>query len=72
MGPYLLRDRLTAQRYHDFLETALSWLFEEVLLAVMQMLWFQNDEVPPRYGGRHLVMIEHGTFREVDWTLNGR
>jgi hypothetical protein len=34
MGPYLLPDRLTAQRYRDFLETVLPGLLEDVPLAV--------------------------------------
>jgi hypothetical protein len=42
VGPCLLPDRLTAQ-YHDFLETVLPGLLEDVLLAVMQRFWFQHD-----------------------------
>jgi hypothetical protein len=36
MGPYLLPDRLTAQLYHDFLETVTPGLLEDVPLAVRQ------------------------------------
>jgi hypothetical protein len=43
VGPYLLPDRLTAQRYRDFLETVLPGLLEDVPLAVRQRLWFQHD-----------------------------
>jgi hypothetical protein len=43
VGPYLLPDRLTAQRYHDFLETVLPGLLEDVPLAVRKSLWFQHD-----------------------------
>jgi hypothetical protein len=38
VGPYLLPDRLTAQRYRDFLETVLPGLLEVVSLAVRQRL----------------------------------
>jgi hypothetical protein len=43
VGPCLLPDRLTAQRYRDFLGTVLPELLEDVPLAVRQMLWFQHD-----------------------------
>jgi hypothetical protein len=33
-GPYLLPDRLIAQRHHDFLGTVLSGMLEDVPLAV--------------------------------------
>jgi hypothetical protein len=46
VGLYLLPDRLTAQRYRDFLETVLPGLFEDVPLAVRQWLWFQHDGAP--------------------------
>jgi hypothetical protein len=50
VGPYLLLDRLTAQRYRDFLETVLLVLLEDVPLAVRQRLWFQHDGAPACYG----------------------
>jgi hypothetical protein len=50
VGPYLLPDRLTAQRYRDFLETVLLGLLEDVPLAVRQRLWFQHDGAPAHYG----------------------
>jgi hypothetical protein len=49
VGPYLLPDRLTAQRYRDFLETLLPGLLESVPLAVTQT-WFQQDGTPEHYG----------------------
>jgi hypothetical protein len=36
VGPHLLPDRLTAQRYRDFPETVLPELLEDVPLAVRQ------------------------------------
>jgi hypothetical protein len=36
VGPYLIPDRLTAQRYRDFPETVLPGLLEDVPLAVRQ------------------------------------
>jgi hypothetical protein len=50
MGPNLLPDRLTAQRYCDFLETVLPGLLENVPLAVRQRLWFQHNRAPAHYG----------------------
>jgi hypothetical protein len=50
VGPYMLPDRLTDQRYRDFLETVLSGLLEGVPLAVWQRLWFQHDGAPGHYG----------------------
>jgi hypothetical protein len=50
VGLYLLPDRLTAQRYRDFLETVLSGLLEYEPLAVRQKLWFQHDGAPAHYG----------------------
>jgi hypothetical protein len=50
VGPYLLPDRLTAQRYRDFLETVLPGLPEDVPLAVRQGLWFHQNGAPAHYG----------------------
>jgi hypothetical protein len=60
VGPCLLCDRLTAQRYHDFLETLLPGLLEDVPLAVRQILWFQHDGAPAHYG--------EDISKKVDWT----
>jgi hypothetical protein len=46
VGRCLLADRLTAQRYLDFLATLLPWLLEDVPLSVKQRLWFQHEEAP--------------------------
>jgi hypothetical protein len=48
VGLYLLLDRLTAQRYRDFLEAVLPGLLEEAPVALRQSLWFQPDRVPAR------------------------
>jgi hypothetical protein len=45
VGPYLLPDRLTAQRYCDFMETVLPGLLEDVPPAVRQRLWFRTTEL---------------------------
>jgi hypothetical protein len=42
----VLPDRLTAQRYPDFLETVLPGLLEVVPLAMKTRLWFQHYGVP--------------------------
>jgi hypothetical protein len=41
--------RLTARRYHDFLETFLLGLLEVAPLTVSQVVWFEHDEAPVRY-----------------------
>jgi hypothetical protein len=50
VGPYLLPEGLTTQRYLEFLETRLQGLLEDVPLAVRQRLWLQHDGVPAHYG----------------------
>jgi hypothetical protein len=50
LGSCLQYDRLTAQRYCDFLETVLPGLPEDVPLAVRQRLWLQNDGAPAHCG----------------------
>jgi hypothetical protein len=50
MGPYLLPERLTAQWYHDFLETVLLELLQDVPLAMRQRLWFLHETTPVHYG----------------------
>jgi hypothetical protein len=50
VGPYLLPDRLTAQRCRDILDTVVSELFEDVSLAETQSLWFQQEGTPAQYG----------------------
>jgi hypothetical protein len=50
VGPCLLSERLTAQRYREFLETVLPGLLEDVPLAVRQRLWFQHDGARAHYG----------------------
>jgi hypothetical protein len=49
IGPYLLPDRLSAQRCRDFLDTVLPGLLEVVPLAVRKSLWFQHDRAPVHY-----------------------
>jgi hypothetical protein len=50
VDPYLLSDKLTAQRYRYFLETVLAGLLKDMPLAVRQRLWFQHDGAPAHYG----------------------
>jgi hypothetical protein len=50
MDPCLLPDRLSAQQYHDFLETVILGLLEGVPLSVRQRLWFQHNGTPLYYG----------------------
>jgi hypothetical protein len=57
VAPCLLRYRLTAEQYHEFLETVLPELLEDVPLVVKKRLWFRHDGTPAR------------STRKVDCTL---
>jgi hypothetical protein len=48
--PYQLPDKLSAQRYGDFLKTVLPGLLQHLPPAVMQRLWFKHDGAPAHYG----------------------
>jgi len=50
VGSYLLPGRLTAQKYHNFVNTPLPRLIKGVPLVVWQSLWFQRDGVSAHYG----------------------
>jgi len=50
VGSYLLLGRLTAQKYHNFVNASLLGLIKDVSLAVWQSLWFQHDGVSAHYG----------------------
>jgi hypothetical protein len=41
---------LTAQQYHDFLETVLLGLLGDVTLDVRQKMWFQHNVAPTHFG----------------------
>jgi hypothetical protein len=69
VGPYLLPDRLTPQRYRDFLETVLSGLLEYVSLVVRQRLWFHTTELQHSTGKMSSV-VERDISRKVYWTCS--
>jgi hypothetical protein len=46
----MLADRLTAQKYFDFLGTVLPGLLENVALVVRKKFWFQHEGAPGHYG----------------------
>jgi hypothetical protein len=48
--PHLLPESMHARWYHDFLETLILELLEDVPLAVRQGLWFQYNRAPAYYG----------------------
>jgi hypothetical protein len=50
VGSYLLLGRLTAQKYHNFVNTPLLGLIKGVSQAVWQSLWFQHDGMSAQYG----------------------
>jgi hypothetical protein len=50
VGSYLLPGRLTAQKYHNFVNASLLGLIKDVSLAVWQSLWFQHGGASAHYG----------------------
>jgi len=44
----MLHDRLTAQKYRNFLETVLPRLLEDAPLAARQILQFQHNRAPAK------------------------
>jgi hypothetical protein len=60
VGPYMLPDRMSAQRYHNFLESVQS----ELLEAVLRRVWFQHDCA---LQWRRLAVIQCAISRKVDW-----
>jgi hypothetical protein len=76
LGHYLVPDRLTAQRYRDFLETVLLGCLEDMTLTVRQCLWFQNDGAPANSGEdvRQWLKVAYsrrwtGCRRPIAWPL---
>jgi hypothetical protein len=56
---------LPAQWFHDFKETVLLGLLEDMPLALWQRLWFQHNRTPVHYGGdvwHWLNATCHGTW----------
>jgi hypothetical protein len=50
VGPCQLPDRQSDQRHHDFHETVLPGLLEDIPQAVRQSLWLQHNRFPVHYG----------------------
>jgi hypothetical protein len=50
LGPYLLPDKLAAERYSNFLQTDLLMMLLVVLLVVRQSFRFQFDGAVAHYG----------------------
>jgi hypothetical protein len=68
VGPYLLPDRLTVQRYRGFLGIVLLGLLEDVPLTARQRLRFQHEGNSSALQGMCTAMVERDIFRKVDWT----
>jgi len=47
LGPYFYDGILTLKRYLDFIVNQLPLMFEDVLLAMRENLYFQQDGAPP-------------------------
>jgi hypothetical protein len=68
VGPCLLSNRPTAQRYRDFLESVLAGPLEDVLIVVRQRLWFRSRRSSSALWGRRPAVVEHDISGEMDWT----
>lgn len=49
IGPYFIEGRLTGESYLNLLRTMVSSMLDDVPLAYLQGLWFQQDGAPPHY-----------------------
>jgi hypothetical protein len=63
---FLLPDRLTVQRYHDFLETVLPGQWASSCAAEGVILAWQTSS-PLR--GRRLAVVKHDASKKVEWML---
>ena len=61
IGPVILDDRTTGQRYLDFLQKELPKQLEDVPLATRIAMYFQHDGVPSHYT-RHVMQHLNDTF----------
>jgi hypothetical protein len=64
LGPYLLPEKLTAQRYRDLLENILQRFLEDVPLAVRKRMGLQHDGAPAHFG--------EGVWQSLNATYPGR
>jgi hypothetical protein len=65
MGPYLLRDRVTAQRYHDLLETVLPKRC--IFSCEAEVVVSARRSLSALWGC--LAVIERDVSGKVDWAL---
>lgn len=49
VGPYIFRNALTGEVYHNFLRDELPELMEEVDLETRDSMWFMHDGAPPHF-----------------------
>lgn len=49
IGPYFFDNRLTGERYLQFIRDELPVLLEDVNLRARSRMWFQQDGAPPHY-----------------------
>lgn len=47
LGPVFLPERMNGARYHEFLQTQLEEMLEEIPLAQLSNTWYQHDGAPP-------------------------
>lgn len=49
VGPYFIQGRLTGETYLDLLRTMVSTMLDDIPLAYLQEIYFQQDGAPPHY-----------------------
>lgn len=49
VGPYFIEGRLTGESYLTLLQTMVSSMLDDIPLANLRGLWFQQDGAPPHY-----------------------
>ena len=62
IGPFILDDRMTVQKYIDFLQNELPKQPEDIPLATRIATYFQHDWAASHYT-RHVMQHLNDTFR---------
>lgn len=70
LGPYIFEDNLTAQHYAEFLRTTLLDYLENIPLARLRDLWWQQDGAPP-HNAREVTNILNEMFPNKWLGTNG-
>lgn len=63
IGPFELPDTINSENYLEFLENRICVLLDDIPLALLQTMWFQQDGCPAHYG-RNVRSFLDRTFSE--------